>query len=201
MATTNFVRWASSPSAQLMSDDKYQTQAQTGLVPGIADLEQANKAWLQATAIGAAFAVLVTTTKASYTGVDFTDGDTNEELANKIFSVLAKRIPAEVADGSINGSKLAKGSVTSAHLAKSQDLGDHELMIRGMPLAQLQKITLKNRELAVATDTYDLYVGDGVTAGGHLVGGSKYDEITEVLAKLTNAVATLGHQAQPLSGV
>lgn len=92
-------------------------------------------------------------------------------------------------------------SIPASKLAKSQDLGDHELMIRGMPLAQLQKITLKNRELAVATDTYDLYVGDGVTAGGHLVGGSKYDEITEVLAKLTNAVATLGHQAQPLSGV
>ena len=92
-------------------------------------------------------------------------------------------------------------SIPASKLAESQDFGEHELMIRGMPLAQLQKITLKNRELAVATDTYDLYVGDGVTAGGHLVGGSKYDEITEVLAKLTNAVATLGHQAQPLSGV
>ena len=62
-------------------------------------------------------------------------------------------------------------------------------------------MTLKDRELAVATDTYELYIGDGVTQGGHLVNGNQITEIQMVLAKLTNAVATLGHQAQPLSGV
>lgn len=184
-----------------MSDDKYKAAASTGLVPGIADLEQANKSWLQASAIAEAFGHLVTTNKAAYDGVDFLDTDTAEQLAEKVFAVFAKRLPGEIPNKSIVTSKLADESVTIEKLAKKLDFGSSEIQIRGMPLSQLKLVTLKDRELALATDTYDLYVGDGVTAGGHLVGGSKYDEITEVLAKLTNAVATLGHQAQPLSGV
>ena len=72
-----------------------------------------------------------------------------------------------------------------------------ELIIRGMPLAELQKVTLKNKELAVATDTYELYVGDGVTQGGHLVNGKQIEMIIQVLWQLTQAVAELGHQEKP----
>ena len=169
-----------------MPIETYKQQAKTGLVPGIADLEQANRAWLQATAIGAAFAHLVTTSKGLYSAVNFDDSENDQQLAEKIFAVFAKRIAGELPDNSIASSKLAK----------TQDLG--------MPLESLKKITLKERELAVATDTFELYIGDGRTAGGHLVGAGqqkKIEEITQVLAKLTNAVAVLGHQQKPLSGV
>lgn len=194
MATTNFVRWASGAGARLMPIETYKQQAKTGLVPGIADLEQANRAWLQATAIGAAFAHLVTTSKGLYSAVNFDDSENDQQLAEKIFAVFAKRIAGELPDNSIASSKLAK----------TQDFGNHELQIRGMPLESLKKITLKERELAVATDTFELFIGDGRTAGGHLVGAGqqkKIEEITQVLAKLTNAVAVLGHQQKPLSGV
>ena len=186
-----------------MPIETYKQQAKTGLVPGIADLEQANRAWLQATAIGAAFAHLVTTSKGLYSAVNFDDSETDQQLAEKIFAVMAKRIPAEIADGSINGSKLINSTVQASKLAKTQDLNGHELQIRGLPLTQLQKIVLKDRELAVATDTHALYIGDGSTAGGHLVGGDQQkqiDEIKTVLASLTSAVAKLGNQADPFGG-
>ena len=203
MATTNFVRWASGVGAQLMPIETYKQKAVGGLVPGIADLEQANRAWMQSTAIGAAFAHLVITTKGQYSGVNFDDSETDKQLAEKIFAVMAKRIPAEIADGSINGSKLINSTVQASKLAKTQDLNGHELQIRGLPLTQLQKIVLKDRELAVATDTHALYIGDGSTAGGHLVGGDQQkqiDEIKTVLASLTKAVAVLGNQPKPFGG-
>ena len=90
-------------------------------------------------------------------------------------------------------------SLPSSKLA--YDFAPDHLLIRGMALSELKTVTLKDRELAVATDTYELYIGDGVTQGGRLVNGNQITEIQMVLAKLTNAVATLGHQAQPLSGV
>lgn len=202
MASTNFVRWASSPGAQLMSDDKYKAAASTGLVPGIADLEQANKSWLQASAIAEAFGHLVTTNKAAYDGVDFLDTDTAEQLAEKVFAVFAKRLPGEIPNKSIVTSKLADESVTIEKLAKKLDFGSSEIQIRGMPLSQLKLVTLKDRELALATDTFQLFAGDGKTQGGHLIGGdtaAQIVEIREILETLTNSVAKLGSQTQPFT--
>lgn len=101
-------------------------------------------------------------------------------------------------------SRLPSNSISSAKLEKTQDLNSHELQIRGMPLESLKKIVLKDRELAVATDTHALYIGDGKTTGGHLVGGDQQrqiDEIKAVLAALTKAVAVLGNQPKPFGGV
>lgn len=202
MASTNFVRWASSPGAQLMSDDKYKAAAATGLVPGIADLEQANKSWLQASAIAEAFGHLVTTNKAAYDGVDFLDTDTAEQLAEKVFAVFAKRLPGEIPNKSIVTSKLADESVTIEKLAKKLDFGSSEIQIRGMPLSQLKLVTLKDRELALATDTFQLFAGDGKSQGGILIGGdtqAQIVEIREILETLTNSVAKLGSQSQPFT--
>ena len=202
MASTNFVRWASSPGAQLMSDDKYKAAASTGLVPGIADLEQANKSWLQASAIAEAFGHLVTTNKAAYDGVDFLDTDTAEQLAEKVFAVFAKRLPGEIPNKSIVTSKLADESVTIEKLAKKLDFGSSEIQIRGMPLSQLKLVTLKDRELALATDTFQLFAGDGKSQGGILIGGdtaTQIVEIREILEALTNSVAKLGSQSQPFT--
>lgn len=202
MASTNFVRWASSPGAQLMSDDKYKAAASTGLVPGIADLEQANKSWLQASAIAEAFGHLVTTNKAAYDGVDFLDTDTAEQLAEKVFAVFAKRLPGEIPNKSIVTSKLADESVTIEKLAKKLDFGRSEIQIRGMPLSQLKLVTLKDRELALATDTFQLFAGDGKSQGGILIGGdtaAQIVEIREILEALTNSVAKLGSQSQPFT--
>lgn len=202
MASTNFVRWASSPGAQLMSDDKYKAAASTGLVPGIADLEQANKSWLQASAIAEAFGHLVTTNKAAYDGVDFLDTDTAEQLAEKVFAVFAKRLPGEIPNKSIVTSKLADESVTIEKLAKKLDFGSSEIQIRGMPLSQLKLVTLKDRELALATDTFQLFAGDGKSQGGILIGGdtaAQIVEIREILEALTNSVAKLGNQSQPFT--
>lgn len=202
MASTNFVRWASSPGAQLMSDDKYKAAASTGLVPGIADLEQANKSWLQASAIAEAFGHLVTTNKAAYDGVDFLDTDTAEQLAEKVFAVFAKRLPGEIPNKSIVTSKLADKSVTIEKLAKKLDFGSSEIQIRGMPLSQLKLVTLKDRELALATDTFQLFAGDGKSQGGILIGGdtaAQIVEIREILEALTNSVAKLGSQTQPFT--
>ena len=202
MASTNFVRWASSPGAQLMSDDKYKAAASTGLVPGIADLEQANKSWLQASAIAEAFGHLVTTNKAAYDGVDFLDTDTAEQLAEKVFAVFAKRLPGEIPNKSIVTSKLADESVTIEKLSKKLDFGSSEIQIRGMPLSQLKLVTLKDRELALATDTFQLFAGDGKSQGGILIGGdtaAQIVEIREILEALTNSVAKLGSQTQPFT--
>lgn len=202
MASTNFVRWASSPGAQLMSDDKYKAAAATGLVPGIADLEQANKSWLQASAIAEAFGHLVTTNKDAYDGVDFLDTDTAEQLAEKVFAVFAKRLPGEIPNKSIVTSKLADESVTIEKLAKKLDFGSSEIQIRGMPLSQLKLVTLKDRELALATDTFQLFAGDGKSQGGILIGGdtaAQIVEIREILEALTNSVAKLGSQTQPFT--
>lgn len=202
MASTNFVRWASSPGAQLMSDDKYKAAASIGLVPGIADLEQANKSWLQASAIAEAFGHLVTTNKAAYDGVDFLDTDTAEQLAEKVFAVFAKRLPGEIPNKSIVTSKLADESVTIEKLAKKLDFGSSEIQIRGMPLSQLKLVTLKDRELALATDTFQLFAGDGKSQGGILIGGdtaAQIVEIREILEALTNSVAKLGSQTQPFT--
>ena len=202
MASTNFVRWASSPGAQLMSDDKYKAAASAGLVPGIADLEQANKSWLQASAIAEAFGHLVTTNKAAYDGVDFLDTGTAGQLAEKVFAVFAKRLPGEIPNKSIVTSKLADESVTIEKLAKKLDFGSSEIQIRGMPLSQLKLVTLKDRELALATDTFQLFAGDGKSQGGILIGGdtaAQIVEIREILEALTNSVAKLGNQSQPFT--
>lgn len=106
MGTSNFVRWASGSSAQLMPIEKYKEQAVVGLVPGIADLEQANRAWLQGTAIACAIAELIVTAKGKYAGVDLSDADSNSEIANKLFECLSARIPAEIADGAIDAKKI-----------------------------------------------------------------------------------------------
>lgn len=201
MAESNFVRWASASGALMMPIEKYKQAASIGIVPGIADLEQANRSWHQATAIGAAFGQLVIQTKGEYQGVDFKDTDTDAQLAEKIFAVFAKRLPSEIPDGCIKTAKLADESVTLPKLAKHLDFGKSEIQIKGMPLADLKKATLRERELAVATDTFELFVGDGKTPGGHQIGGdqtgAKFAEIEKTLALLTNAVAKLGSQPQP----
>lgn len=204
MATTNFVRWASGADAQLMPIETYKQKALSGLVPGIADLEQANRAWKQATAIGAAFAHLVITNKGLYEGVNFDDSESDQQLAEKIFAVFAKRIPSEMADGSISTAKLQDGSVTTVKLANSLDFNSKEVKIKGLPLAQLKTKVLKEREIAVATDTLELYVGDGKTAGGVVVTKSVNDDITQItkiLASMTNAIAILGKENQPFKTV
>ena len=106
MGTTNFVRWASGSSAQLMPIEKYQEQAVVGLVPGIADLEQANRAWFQGTAIACAIAELIVTAKGKYAGVDLSDSESNSEIADKLVACFSARIPAEIAEGAIDATKI-----------------------------------------------------------------------------------------------
>lgn len=106
MGTTNFVRWASGSSAQLMPIEKYQEQAVVGLVPGIADLEQANRAWFQSTAIACAIAELIVTAKGKYAGVDLSDSESNSEIADKLVACFSARIPAEIAEGAIDATKI-----------------------------------------------------------------------------------------------
>ena len=117
---TNIVRWASGPNALLQDIEAYKTKAQSGLVPGIADLEQANRSWLQATAIAAAVAAAITKDGDHYTGVDVNDNETDEQIMQKFMAAICGHVPYEIKDGAISGGKLADGGVTTIKIgAKS----------------------------------------------------------------------------------
>ena len=116
---TNIVRWASGPTASLQEIEAYKVKAVTGLVPGIADLEQANRSWLQATAVAAAVASAITADAAHYTGVDVNDDDTDEEIATKLIAAICGHVPYEIAAGSIAGEKIADGAIITSKLGAS----------------------------------------------------------------------------------
>ena len=116
---TNFVRWASGPTASLQEIEAYKIKAVTGLVPGIADLEQANRSWLQATAVAAAVASAITADAAHYTGVDVNDDDSDEEIATKLIAAICGHVPYEIASGSIAGEKIADGAIIASKIGAS----------------------------------------------------------------------------------
>ena len=116
---TNIVRWASGPTASLQEIEAYKVKAVTGLVPGIADLEQANRSWLQATAVAAAVASAITADADHYTGVDVNDDDTDEEIAQKLIAAICGHVPYEIAAGSIAGEKIADGAIITSKLGAS----------------------------------------------------------------------------------
>lgn len=116
---TNIVRWASGPTASLQEIEAYKAKAVTGLVPGIADLEQANRSWLQATAVAAAVASAITKDAAHYTGVDVNDDDTDEEIATKLLAAICGHVPYEIASGSIAGEKIADGAIIASKIGAS----------------------------------------------------------------------------------
>lgn len=116
---TNIVRWASGPTASLQEIEAYKAKAVTGLVPGIADLEQANRSWLQATAVAAAVASAITKDAAHYTGVDVNDDDSDEEIATKLLAAICGHVPYEIASGSIAGEKIADGAIIASKIGAS----------------------------------------------------------------------------------
>ena len=121
---TNIVRWASGPTASLQEIEAYKAKAVTGLVPGIADLEQANRSWLQATAVAAAVASVITKDAAHYTGVDVNDDDTDEEIATKLLAAICGHVPYEIASGSIAGEKIADGAIIASKIGASAVTAD-----------------------------------------------------------------------------
>lgn len=116
---TNIVRWASGPTASLQEIEAYKVKAVTGLVPGIADLEQANRTWLQSTAVAAAVASAITSDADHYTGVDVNDDDTDEEIAQKLIAAICGHVPYEIAASSIAGEKIADGAIITSKLGAS----------------------------------------------------------------------------------
>ena len=76
------------------------------------------------------------------------------------------------------------------------------LCLKTFTTSELAGVTLAKGELALNSETLALYVGDGSTKGGHLVGGEVAAEMIQVktiLSQLSNAVAKLGGTTQPFS--
>lgn len=88
MATNGFTVWASNDSAQLMDEDAYKRKAELGLTPGIADLEQANMSWRQASMGSAIIGELVATDSDGYEGQDFGWKEKVADLRLKFFKAL-----------------------------------------------------------------------------------------------------------------
>lgn len=106
--------------------------------------------------------------------------------------------------GTIPATALADRSVTAQKLATSIDLkgGGVTLCLKTFTTSELAGVTLAKGELALNSETLSLYVGDGSTKGGHLVGGEVAAEMIQVktiLSQLSNAVAKLGGTTQPFS--
>ena len=84
MGTTNIVKFANDPGANVQSDATYpSTTAKTGFVPGPADPAQANKALRQSSAVAAAVAALATDPSMGNQG-SFNDTEDAAVLATKI---------------------------------------------------------------------------------------------------------------------
>jgi hypothetical protein len=59
---------------------------------------------------------------------------------------------------------------------------DASIQIRRGTAAELSSVTLEEGELAYATDTEIVYIGDGVTEGGNRMSGGVYEEVEGTLA-------------------
>lgn len=119
--------------------------------------------------------------------------------------VKAKSIEAsKIKDGAVGSVALANDSVTATKLAPTIDLANRTLQMKALSTSERTRLTPAKGEFVVDTTTWAVYVGDGSTQGGHLVGGDQQrqiDEIKAVLAALTKAVAVLGNQPKPFGGV
>lgn len=94
MATNSITVWATSQTAQLQDEAQYKRDAELGIRPGIADLEQANMSWHQTTLVCAAVGEVVATDADGYTGVDFDWQEKVKDLGDKIracINYLAKK--------------------------------------------------------------------------------------------------------------
>lgn len=94
MATNSITVWATSQTAQLQDEAQYKRDAELGIRPGIADLEQANMSWHQTTLVCAAVGEVVATDADGYTGVDFDWREKVKDLGDKIracIKYLAKK--------------------------------------------------------------------------------------------------------------
>lgn len=94
MATNSITVWATSQTAQLQDEAQYKRDAELGIRPGIADLEQANMSWHQTTIVCAAVGEVVATDADGYTGVDFDWREKVKDLGDKIrtcINYLAKK--------------------------------------------------------------------------------------------------------------
>lgn len=112
---------------------------------------------------------------------------------------------AALKTGSVKEAHLAARSVTAQKLATPLDLkgGGVALQLKGYTTAELAQVVLDDRELAINTETYGLYAGDGKTKGGHLVGGSvaqEVEEIKQILTMLTQAVAKVSGEDVSIGG-
>lgn len=123
------------------------------------------------------------------------------------YKSLLKIVVKGIEDGAITEAMLKDRSVTSAKLAEQIDLaagGGVKLLIKGFDQDTLQSTVLGKNELAVNLTTYGLYIGDGTTPGGHLVGGETMQQvqaITEILALQSKAIAQLGATNDPFPSV
>lgn len=94
MATNSITVWATSQTAQLQDEAQYKRDAELGIRPGIADLEQANMSWHQTTLVCAAVGEVVATDADGYTGVNFDWREKVKDLGDKIracINYLAKK--------------------------------------------------------------------------------------------------------------
>ena len=215
MATNGFLTFAMSDGAQVMPQETYALKAPLGVTPGIADFEFANKTWRQSALASAVLGAVIATDEGAYKGVDALDTQASSVLRASLLTALSTIVPGRMPDKSIQGVKLADQSVdsrilkdrsvTSQKLATPLDLkvGGVSLQLKGYTSAELAQVVLADRELAINTETYGLYAGDGKTKGGHLVGGSvaqEVEEIKQILTMLTQAVAKVGGEQVSIGG-
>ena len=88
MAINSITVWATSQAAQLQNEESYKRDAELGIRPGIADLEQANMSWHQTTKVCAAVGELVAVDAAGYTGMDFLWSESLTDLRTKIWKAI-----------------------------------------------------------------------------------------------------------------
>lgn len=212
MATNNFLPFATSDGAQVMPQDTYALKAGIGVTPGIADCEFANKTWRQGSLAAAVLGAIIATDEGSYKGVDASDAQSTSTLRTNVLKALSTIVPtnmpdkiitnAKLADASVDTRVLADRSVTGVKLAQAIDLkaSGITLQLKAYSTAERIKLTFAQGELVLDLNSYSLYVGDGSTAGGTLLGGQvaqEVESIKQILAQLTEAVAKLGGETVP----